>query len=159
MNSTFPTNQKLNLDFTHEVNLMSVLTAFGLKQFAPFPSPTTYTADRELIISHLVPFGCRLDIELIDAPHPVCADRPSSASQYEAGGKTTYIHFIQNQRTIPLGKSYPECGQRADGWCELSTWLQVQSTALQEAQYDYACYGDYAPPAFGAVNNGAPPPS
>ena len=112
MQSTFPINQKLNFDFTHEVNLFSVLTAFGLKQFsAPF-SPDHYTADRSVIVSHMVPFGCRLDIEIIEAPHPVCADR---SKDYESGGPTKYIHFILNQRTIPLGESYPECGKRADG--------------------------------------------
>ena len=159
MSSTFPVNQKLYFDFTHEVNLFSALTAFGLKQFAPLLSTTSYQADRELIVSHMVPFGCRLDIELISSPKPVKADRSSSGSQYTSGGNTTYIHFILNQRTLPLGKSIAACGQRSDGWCELDTFLQSQANALAEADYDFACNGDYAPPAFGAINNGAPPSS
>lgn len=158
MPSTFPLHQVLNFDFTHEVNLFSVMTAFGLKQFAPLLPTGHYKVDRQLIVSHMVPFGCRLDIEMIEAPHPVSADRPSGESQYESGGPTTYIHFILNQRTLPLGKSYPSCGQRADGWCELDTWLDIQANALKEADYDYSCNGDYAPPAFGAIDNGAPPP-
>src|ERR1700761_5096949 len=109
MQSTFPTNQLLNFDFTHEVNLFSVLTAFGLKQFAKPFSPNHYTADRSVIVSHMVPFGCRLDIEIIEAPHPVSTKRTSSGSQYTSGGATKYIHFKLNQRTIPLGQSYSSC--------------------------------------------------
>lgn len=156
MTSTFPTHQALNFDFSHEVNIFAVLTAFGLKQFAPAFPPDQYTADRSVIVSQMTPFGARLDIEIITAPHPVSGDRSYSA-QYESGGKTTYIHFILNQRTIPLGKSIPECGQRADGWCELHTFVRLQADALKLADYDYACNGDYKPPAYGAVHNGAPP--
>lgn len=159
MKSTFPTNQKLNFDFTHEVNLFSVLTAFSMKQFSPLLPAKSYKADRQLIVSSMVPFGCRLDIELIDTPQPVDGDRPSSGSPYTSGGPTTYIHFVLNQRTLPLGESIPSCGQRKDGWCELNTWLEVQSKALQQADYDYACNGNYSAPGWGDVDNGAPPSS
>lgn len=113
MESTFPIAQTLNFDFSHEVNIFSVMTAFGLKQFsAPF-SPDHYTANRSVVVSHMVPFGCRLNIELIEAPQPVCADR--SNGEYETGNATTYVHFILNQRTIPLGQSHAACGNRDDG--------------------------------------------
>lgn len=156
MASTFPLNQALNFDFSHDVNIAAVLTAFGLKQFGSYFSPTHYDANRTLVVSNMEPFGARLDIELINAPQPVCANRTYSGSQYESGSPTTYIHFILNQRTIPLGKSFPSCGQRADGWCELQTFLQTQADAEQQANYEYACHGNYTPPAFGAVSNGAP---
>jgi hypothetical protein len=115
MSSTFPINQKLNFDFSHEVNIFAVLTAFGLTQFAESFSPNHYTADRSVIVSHMTPFAARLDIEIIEAPQPVCADR--SNGNYENGSPTTYVHFILNQRTIPLGMSHAACGQRNDGTC------------------------------------------
>lgn len=159
MESTFPTNQVLNFDFSHDVNIAAVLTAFGLTQFGAYFSPTTYDANRTMIVSHMEPFGARLDIEIIDTPSPVCPNRTYSGSQYESGSATQYIHFILNQRTIPLGMSYAACGQRADGWCELSTFLNVTSNAYALSQYDYACNGKYTPPVYGAVSNGAPPAS
>lgn len=62
---------------------------------------------------------------------PLSGDR-KSGDAYESGGPQKYIHFILNQRTLPLGVSFPECGDRDDGWCELETFLKVQSTKLRE---------------------------
>jgi len=110
-----------------------------------------------MIVSHMEPFGARLDIELINSPHPICANRSSSlTSQFEEGGNTTYIHFILNQRTVPLGMSFSACGNRADGYCELGSFLDVMGNASSDANYDYACNGDYTPPTFGQISNGAP---
>lgn len=72
------------------------------------------------------------------------------------GEPTTYIHFILNQRTIPLYKSFPECGVRDDGWCELSTFLELQSTKVEEAMYDYSCNGDIPAYPYGKITNGVP---
>ena len=40
MTSTFPLNQTLYFDFSHDTNIAAVLTAFGITQFAPL-LPTT----------------------------------------------------------------------------------------------------------------------
>ncbi|KAG8626677.1 hypothetical protein KVT40_005622 [Elsinoe batatas] len=154
MPSTFPLNQSLYFDFSHDTNIMSILTAFGFKQFAKV-LPQTHIVPRDLIVSHLEPFAARLDIELIDAPHPVLATRNAS-SPYGHGHATRYIHFVLNQRTIPLHKSFPECEERDDGWCELSTFLKVQSSSLEKAQYDYSCNGDYPAVPYGTLTNGVP---
>jgi hypothetical protein len=150
---TFPTNQALNFDFSHDTNIMAILTAFGLTQFAAL-LPATHIVSHDLVVSHLEPFGARLDIEVIDAPQPVSASR--SSGTYDKGGKTQYIHFILNQRTIPLGKSFPACGSRDDGWCELKTFLDVQKSSFDAADYDYACFGNYPPADYGKITNGAP---
>lgn len=158
MPSTFPTNQVLNFDFTHEVNLFSVLTAFSFTQFAPLLDTQNYQANRNLIVSHMVPFGCRLDIELIDSPQPIKAQRsPSDANPYMSGGPTTYIHFVLNQRTLPLYPGIKACGDRSDGYCELTTWMNFQQDAAKKANYNYSCYGNYSALPFDSVTNGAPP--
>ena len=101
------------------------------------------------------PFGARLDIEVINATAPVCADR-SRSEQYEEGPPTTYVHFILNQRTLPLHKSFPACEYRDDGWCDLKTFLEVQKNSYAESQYDYACNGNYPVKPYGSYSNGAP---
>lgn len=101
------------------------------------------------------PFGARLDMEIIETPQPLSGSR-ASGNTYEAGSPTRYIHFILNQRTIPLGKSFPQCGDRDDGWCELTTFFEVQSSKLQEAQYEYSCFGKYPTVAYGGITNGVP---
>lgn len=104
------------------------------------------------------PFGARLDIEIISAPHPVSASRTNSSNAYTdtTGPPTKYIHFVLSQRTIPLGASYPNCGNRTDGWCDLSTFLGNAAGLLAEAQYERSCFGTYPAVPYGSVSNGAP---
>lgn len=103
-------------------------------------------------MSHLEPFGARLDIEIITTPSPLNANRT-----YVSGSATTYVHFILNQRTLPLGFSFPECDStRLDGWCELDTFLEVQAGSTPLANYDYACFWDYPATPYGSITNGAP---
>ncbi|KAK5174183.1 uncharacterized protein LTR77_001263 [Saxophila tyrrhenica] len=115
---TFPLHQALNFDFSHDTNIMGILTAFGLTQFAEALPDDHIKRDRQLIVSHMEPFGARLDIEIIETPSPLSGDRSNRAT-YMDGESTKYVHFILNQRKIPLGASYSSCGDRDDGWCEL----------------------------------------
>ncbi|KAI9053775.1 hypothetical protein LZ554_002724 [Drepanopeziza brunnea f. sp. 'monogermtubi'] len=149
---TFPLNQSLYFDFSHDTNIMSILTAFGFKQFNAFLPATHYPGPHNLTVSHLEPFGARLDIEIIKTPSPLSAQRV-----YEEGEETMYIHFILNQRTLPLGLNFPECGaDRLDGWCELEAFLKTQEKAEELARYDEACNGDYEAVPYGQVVDGAP---
>ena len=151
---TFPLNQSLYLDFSHDTNIVSVLTAFGLTQFADHLQPTAHPGPHNFTVRHIVPFGARLDIEIIRAPKPVAADRSDSSP---SGGETKYIHFVLNQRTVPLGVSFPECdASRVDGWCELSTFLRVQEEMPKKAKYDEACFGKYTARPYGMIMDGAP---
>ncbi|KAF4463565.1 phytase [Fusarium albosuccineum] len=154
MTETFPLNQTLYFDFSHDTNIVSILTAFGFRQFAEKLPADEYPGDHEFTVSNVTPFGARLDIEIIKAPKPVSPSRDG----YLEGKETKYIHFVLNQRTLPLGKSFPECDvNRKDGWCELETFLKVQDKMADKAQFDYACFGDYPSLPYGEVTDGAPP--
>ena len=52
--------------------------------------------------------------------------------------------------------SFPACGLRDDGWCELSTFLEVQAESLADAQYEYSCNGAYPAVPYGTLTNGVP---
>ena len=131
---------------------MSILTAFGFRQFNEFLPSTHNPGPHNLTVSYLEPFGCRLDIEVIKTPSPLNADRT-----YATGGETTYVHFILNQRTLPLGFSFPECGaDRLDGWCELGVFLDVQKGSTKLANYDFACNGEYPAVPYGTITDGSP---
>jgi len=135
---------------------MSILTAFGFTQFAAV-LPTDHMVPHDLVVSHMEPFGARLDIEVIDTPHAVSANRTNSTNAYVAGtGAQKYIHFILNQRTLPLGRSFPACGNRTDGWCELNTFIGLLNTTYATSQYNYSCNGKYAAVPFGNLTNGVP---
>ncbi|KAK3711074.1 hypothetical protein LTR37_009861 [Vermiconidia calcicola] len=154
---TFPLDQALNFDFSHDTNIMGILTAFGFTQFAEVLPADHIKTDRQLVVSHMEPFAARLDMEVINTPSPLDGRR-SEGEKYLDGDETTYVHFILNQRTLPLGVSYPECGNRDDGWCTLETFLDVLRTKLEEAQYDYSCNGDWPVVPYGDLTDGVPPP-
>ncbi|EQL02205.1 3-phytase A precursor [Ophiocordyceps sinensis CO18] len=151
---TFPLNQSLYFDFSHDTNIVSILTAFGLRQFAEELPATRYAGKHNLTIAHVTPFGARLDIEVIKTPKPLSPNRDG----YLRGEETRYIHFILNQRTLPLGQSFPECdASRRDGWCDLDTFLKVQEDMPSRAKFDDACFGDYPAVSYGEVTDGPPP--
>ncbi len=153
---TFPLNQTLYFDFSHDTNMVPVLTAFGLKQFGQYlPPEGPPPANRSLFISHMMPFAARFTIEIIKAPHPIPANRSSDSSE---GPPTTYVHFLLSQRTVPLGLSLPACGDRVDGWCELNDFFESQKDAVELANFEYACFGDYPAVPYGTITNGAPLP-
>ncbi|KAG9257813.1 histidine phosphatase superfamily [Emericellopsis atlantica] len=153
MPETFPLNQSLYFDFSHDTNIASVLTAFGLVQFKEDLPADKNPLDHAYKIAHITPFGARLDIEVIRTPKPVSPNRDG----YLRGGETKYVHFVLNQRTLPLGKSFPECGpDRRDGWCEFDTFVKVQEGMREKAQYEHACFGDYEAKPYGEVTDGAP---
>lgn len=154
---TFPLDQNLYFEFTHDANIVSVLTAFGLTQFNDQLPATARPAKQQFQSSNIVPFAGRLNIDIISAPHKVVAKRSAKGDNYVGGSaKTQYVHFIQNQRTIPLHLSIKECEVRDDGWCELSTFLKAQKANIAKAQYDFACNGDWKLGAWGTVKDGVP---
>ena len=150
---TFPLNQSLYFDFSHDTNIAAILTAFGLRQFAEDLPTNKNPGDHAFQVAHLTPFGARLDIEVIQAPKPISPNRDG----YLRGKETKYIHFVLNQRTLPLGKSFPECdADRKDGWCELDKFIEVQNGMADKAQFDHACFGDYPKESFEKIKDGAP---
>jgi hypothetical protein len=152
--ATFPLNQSLYFDFSHDTNMVPIFTAFGLKQFNQYlPAVGPPPANRSLFISRMVPNAARFAIEIIKTPSPVPADRSYGAS---SGPPTTYVHFLLGQRTIPLGVSLPACGDRVDGWCEIGAFMESQKDAVQLANFDFACFGDYPAVPYGTITNGAP---
>lgn len=153
MPSTFPLTQTLNFDFSHDTNIMSDLTALGLTQFATFLPTDHILTPRDLIVSHLTPFGARLDIELITTPAPLKAH---DCSQYASGNETMYVHFILNQRTVPLHRSYKQCADMQNGWCEMSAFLEATKNLVEEAQFEYSCFGNYSAVPYGTLKNGVP---
>ncbi|KAL3419343.1 histidine acid phosphatase [Phlyctema vagabunda] len=149
---TFPLNQSLYFDFSHDTNIMSILTAFGFKQFAQLLPATSYPGRHNLTVGNLEPFGARLDIEIIKTPRPLDNNRT-----YVEGKEATYVHFILNQRTLHLGWNFEECGgDRIDGWCELQTFIKVQKKEMEKAKFEYACNGDYDSVPYGDIVDGAP---
>jgi hypothetical protein len=161
-NSTFPLNQTIYFDFSHDTEIFAMITALGLSQFGEYLSPTQIATNRSAIVSEVVPFAGYFLFEVIKAPYPVLEKRPqdSSESPYDtSGSNTTYVHMLINQRTVPLGESIPDCGKRDDGWCELQAFIKFQQENIVKANYNESCFGDYSTPSYGNITDGAFPSS
>jgi hypothetical protein len=161
-NSTFPLNQTLYMDFSHDTNIYAIITALGMRQFNQSLPSSGPPSNQQAIVSHMTPFGARMVWEIIQAPSPVKAIRPNSlnattSDYYDEGNATTYVHITLSQRTLPLYQSYPECEQRDDGWCELNTYLEVLGGLLDTAQYEESCFGKYPVPTYGETTDGVSP--
>ncbi|KAL4862858.1 hypothetical protein BDV12DRAFT_206913 [Aspergillus spectabilis] len=156
---TFPLDQALYFDFGHDASIMAVLAAFGIRQFAEYLPPTGPPRHQGYHSSRVTPFAGRLNIEIIDAPHKVRASRSNkSGNTYiPRTSKTKYVHFMLNQRTVPLHASFEECEYRDDGWCELETFLKIQESSIEKARFEYSCNGDWEAGPYGSVTDGVPP--
>lgn len=146
----FPTDQSLYFDFTHDSDLISIVTALGLNQFR-----SNFTGDgarQPFVLSHVTPFGAFLNFEVIECDEQVPADRASQ--NIEGSKKTEYIHLIMNDSTVSLSINLPEvCESRADGWCELDKFIDYLSTLYEESQFEKSCFGDID---IQLVSNGVP---
>jgi hypothetical protein len=147
--NTFPVNQSLYFDFSHDTNIMSIVTSLGFTQFSTFLLASHNPGPHNLTVSQVTPFAARLDIEVINAPHPVLSSR-----EYDTKGKEIkYLRFKLNERTLP----HPECGgDREDGLCELDVFLELVGGLKEKANYDYACFGEYEAVPYGEVTDGRP---
>jgi hypothetical protein len=156
---TFPLDQPLYFDFGHDASILAALSAFGITQFAEYLPPTGPPRHQQFHAERVTPFAGRLVIEIIDAPHEVRAERSGHGdSPYILrSGKTRYVHFMLNQRTVPLHASFDKCEYRDDGWCELGTFLNIQKGSLKKAQFEYSCEGDWKVGPYGSVTDGVPP--
>ncbi|KOS20622.1 3-phytase A [Escovopsis weberi] len=158
----FPLDQGMYLDFGHDISIWGVIMGFGFRQFAEFLPASGPTPGLKLDVAKITPFAGRIAIEIIEAPHAVNPVRGCEGSEgvYDTTtGNTSYVHVILNQRTVPLHASFPECAYRDDGWCELSTFLDVAKKNLDKAEYEWSCFGNWTIGAYGSITDGVAPKS
>ena len=150
----FPLGQKLYADFSHDDIIISVLTAASVDYFREPPSLTQFPPDpdRHFILSHLTPFAARLVTEVIGCgssnPAPQSSYRTYySPTQYGYDPENATEKFIRmrlNNGIIPLSTIRGGfCGNRTDGLCSKSAFLDSQANAYEQSNYDYVCFGNY----------------
>lgn len=150
----FPLDQSIYMDFTHDSQIVGIITALGFEQFKTNwtfkgPEQDTHLFD----ISKITPFAAQLAFEVIECDSKVPVDR--SAESEEGSSSTKYVHAILNDNTLSLSANIPEyCESRVDGWCEFDRFVEYLNTLYGTASYDFACTGDYT--YTQTVANGVP---
>ncbi|SZF00594.1 unnamed protein product [Blumeria hordei] len=155
---TFPTDQAVYADFTHDDIIISVLTALSVDYFHAPPNFTLTTPepDRKFILSKITPFAGRLITETIGCsePNPIPQKNARvyySPNQYGYNASTAKHKFVRmrlNNGIIPLntirgGFCGNEASGRTDGLCALEDFIKSQENASAMANYQYACFANY----------------
>ncbi|KAG6902665.1 hypothetical protein C0995_013357 [Termitomyces sp. Mi166 len=147
--TTFPLDQSLYVDATHEVVILNieitlVITALNLSNFAASgPLPYTHIpTKRSFEVSQLVPFGTNIQFQLLE-----CTSVPDPQ-----------LRIIINDGVTPL-TGIQGCPEQRDGMCPVDTFVKAQKALLLETDWDYDCYGDWTVPEGDAWNTtiGSPP--
>jgi hypothetical protein len=154
-NKTFPLHQKMYADFSHDDIIISALTAMSLDYIKDPPSLTQYppNPNRKFILSHLTPFSARLVTEVIGCNSSSPTPNPTNATQYYPtqygynpnNATHKFIRMRLNNGILPMSTirgGY--CGNRTDGMCPMSSFIQSQASATSAANYQYACFGNYS---------------
>lgn len=121
----FPLDQTFYVDFTHDDNIVSVLTALNFTQVIgdylnPYYADPNYT----FVLSHITPFAARLVFEVVDCG---CDSK-------------RYIRAKLNEAVIPFSEAQgcPE----GKALCPFEDFVNFQKTyAYKDANFDKACFG------------------
>jgi hypothetical protein len=140
---TFPLNDTLYVDATHEVVVINIITALNLSNFATYPPPDDHIPDkRSFIMSELGPFAANIQFQLLS-----CDSAPEPQ-----------IRVIINDGVSPL-TGIQGCPKQKDGMCPLSTFVKSQEKIIQETDWDWSCNGDWTkrPPSEWQTTTGDAP--
>ncbi|KDQ12413.1 hypothetical protein BOTBODRAFT_634205 [Botryobasidium botryosum FD-172 SS1] len=141
---TFPLNNALYVDATHEVVILNIITALNLTNFAASgPLPTTHIpSNLSFKSSELCPFASNIQFQLLS-----CASTPDPQ-----------IRIIINDGVTPL-TGIEGCPEQKDGMCPVDTFVAAQQRIIEETDWHWGCYGDWSVPPGAAWNTttGDPP--
>lgn len=142
--TTFPLNQSLYVDATHEVVVLNIITALNLTNFAASgPLPDTHIPpNRSFEVSKLAPFATNIQFQLLE-----CTSVPGEQ-----------IRIIINDGVTPL-TGIRGCPEQKDGMCPVDTFVKAQQELLEETDWNYDCDGNWNVPEGDkwTTTNGSPP--
>lgn len=128
---TFPLNQSIYADATHEVVVLDSLTAFNLSAiFSTGPVSATKRAPSSFIASQTVPFATHLHIQVME-----CSDMTP----------TKQMRFILNDAVLPIDQSWPGsgCESNKDGLCGFDNVVAALQRRNEEIDWEYDCFANY----------------
>ena len=154
---TFPLNQKIYADFSHDFMIWGILAAMSMDYFRkslPVTYPPPPNSQRHFRLADVTPYAARFVIEKIgcNSPRPVARHlsvTQYSASQYNYSASTASHKFVRirlNNAILPLntirgGKC--KVAGRTDGLCPLTNFLDSQADAERLANYQFICFANY----------------
>ncbi|KAI0342559.1 phosphoglycerate mutase-like protein [Trametopsis cervina] len=142
--TTFPLDQSLYVDATHEVVVLYVLTALNLSNFAADgPLPWDHIPkQRAFKSSHLAPFATNIHFQLLEC----------------GSAEETQIRVVVNDGVVPL-TSIKGCPEQKDGLCPVSIFVAAMKEQIHNTDWVWGCHGGWSVPEGDAwsTTDGYPP--
>ncbi|KAI0652160.1 phosphoglycerate mutase-like protein [Trametes meyenii] len=143
-NVTFPLNQPIYVDATHDTVISTILVALNFTTMAAngplpidhIPKHQTYTAQ------HLVPFASNLVGQVLSCP-----------ASHKSHKKESFIRFLLNDGVVPL-TGIAHCSENKDGLCAVADFVKGMKERIAEVDYEYDCFANYTVPWPDTITDG-----
>lgn len=131
-NITFPLNQPIYVDATHDTVISSIVTALNFSSLAATgPLPTDHIPrHRSYIASQIAPFSSQLVAQVLSCP---ASDEP------------THIRFLLNDGVVPLTGIHG-CTEDSNGLCALPSFISGMHERIGEINFAHDCFANYTMP-------------
>ncbi|KAJ3865937.1 phosphoglycerate mutase-like protein [Lentinula novae-zelandiae] len=128
-NITFPLNQPIYVDATHDTVISAILPAMNFTSLsAGGPLPLDHIPEnRTYKVQEISPFASRLVGQVLSCP---ASDTP------------THIRWVLNDGVLPQN-GITGCGDNPDGLCELNTFIAGMKQRIKEVDFDFDCFANY----------------
>ncbi|TFK36825.1 histidine phosphatase superfamily [Crucibulum laeve] len=139
-NVTFPLNQSIFVDVSHDTVMSTIYVAMNFTSMAANgPLPTDHIPkDQTYFVNQIAPFASNLVGQVLSCP---------------ASGKPTHIRWVLNDAVLPL-TGIKGCKQNKDGLCELPTFIDAMKQRIQEVDFAFDCFGNYTVPVPDTIVDG-----
>ncbi|EJD01856.1 phosphoglycerate mutase-like protein [Fomitiporia mediterranea MF3/22] len=142
-NVTFPLDQPIFVDVTHDNTIASILVALNFTSFAangPLPSDRI-PENQTYIVSQIAPFASQLVGQVLSC---------------SASSTPNQIRWLLNDAVVPL-TGVNGCPEDENGLCPLDSFVRAMQTRLAEVNFAFDCFGDYSVPLPDLITDGRPP--
>ncbi|PPQ62978.1 hypothetical protein CVT24_006084, partial [Panaeolus cyanescens] len=131
-NITFPLDQPIFVDATHDTVLSTIYVAMNFTSLAANgPLPTDHIPKgQSYFVNQITPFATNLVGQVLSCP---------------ASEQPTHIRWILNDGVLPL-TGIKGCKANNDGLCELPTFIAAMKQRIAEVDFDFGCFANYTVP-------------
>ncbi|EIW82796.1 phosphoglycerate mutase-like protein [Coniophora puteana RWD-64-598 SS2] len=143
-NITFPLNQPIYVDATHDTVISNIVTALNFTTLAAVgPLPTDHIPpNRSYIVSQIAPFASNLIAQVLSCP---------------ASEDPTHIRFVLNDAVVPLTGIAGCDAEDKNGLCALPGFISGMQTRIGEIDFDFDCFANYTMPQPDEITDGRYP--
>ncbi|KAJ3937446.1 MAG: histidine phosphatase superfamily [Lentinula lateritia] len=129
-NVTFPLDQPIYVDASHDTVISAVLPAMNFTFFAAGgPLPLDHIPENQTYKTReIAPFASRLVGQVLSCP---ASDTP------------THIRWLLNDGVLPL-TGIQGCGYDSNGLCEFDTFIAGMKQRIEEVDFVFDCFANYS---------------